>query len=178
MMSLLLSVTIANALDTADIKNMPSDKIIKKLTDPNQKSVELLLSELWSRSDAGQADAMFWRGWYQFQWCNEGGKIGLKNLDAAPACVDAFELVKRVAENEKIKILWFTTAAMDLVGEMYEKGIGVRKSKYVAADWYIKAAKQKNQNQQREGALNSMEKALDLVPDHPGALTLRGDLTK
>jgi len=49
---------------------------------------------------------------------------------------------------------------------------------YIAADWYIKAGNQLRENGDRDAALRAMEKALNLVPDHPQAMRLREALLR
>lgn len=81
-------------------------------------------------------------------------------------CSDALENLKVAARNNN-------PAAMQFIAIMYKDGLGVKKSKYVAADWFIKAAKQWHHLNSRENALSTIEDALNIVPDHPGALRLR-----
>lgn len=64
------------------------------------------------------------------------------------------------------------------IGQMYERGLGVSRSNYVAADWYIKASRQATLNGNRSGALQAIESALRVVPEHPVALRVRADLFK
>jgi len=64
------------------------------------------------------------------------------------------------------------------IGTMYEKGWGVTKSNYLSAEWFIKAANKHISDGEREGALVSIEAALNVVPDHPAALRLKAQLLK
>ncbi|WP_316674915.1 hypothetical protein [uncultured Tolumonas sp.] len=64
------------------------------------------------------------------------------------------------------------------IGLMYENGWGVNKSKYIAAEWYIKAAEKYMIDGFREGALEAMEAALRVAPEHPAALRLKARLLK
>jgi len=69
---------------------------------------------------------MFARALYQFQVIKHSGVKDAK-------CSYVLDEAKTVATNEKIKILWEATAAMDLIGEMYETGICAQMSKYIVA---------------------------------------------
>ena len=64
------------------------------------------------------------------------------------------------------------------IAKLYESGFGVSPSKLAAAEWYVKSADQYNKDKSREEALTSLERALDLVPDHPAALRLRKAMLK
>lgn len=64
------------------------------------------------------------------------------------------------------------------IGKLYENGFGVLPSKLVAAEWYVKSAEQYNKAKSRDEALTAVEKAVDLVPDHPAALRLRKSMLK
>lgn len=64
------------------------------------------------------------------------------------------------------------------VGLMYENGWGVAKSSYVAADWYLKAANKFSSDGNRDGALESIEAAIHMVPDHPAANRMRANLQR
>jgi len=76
----------------------------------------------------------------------------------------------RVAADAKIP------AAMYALAMAYKNGYGVAKSNLVAADWLTKTVVQNIADGNRESALNNVEEALQLVPDFPAALKLRGQL--
>lgn len=168
---------IAHALDSDEVRKVPSWDLVGRILklagggEQVRQEVSVLHAELWARADAGRADAMFARAFYQFQVIKHSGVKDAK-------CSYVLDEAKKVATNEKIKILWDATAAMDLVGEMYETGICAQKSKYIAVDWYIRAGNQLRENEDRDAALRAMEKALNLVPDHPQAMKLREALLR
>ena len=166
----------------SEIKNADPETLVKRLIDlsgsGNETLIVPLVNELTERSDKKIPNAMFWWGWYQLQYCNEGYKLNLPNLDTSPMCTKAFQNVLSVAENEKIRILWLSTASMDLVAEMRFKGIGVKRSSFIAAEWYVRSGNQKFLNLDREGALISLERALEIIPDYPQALELRNKIIK
>lgn len=64
------------------------------------------------------------------------------------------------------------------IARLYESGLGVSASKLAAAEWYVNSAGQYSKEKSREEALTSIERALDLVPDHPAALRLRKAMLK
>lgn len=64
------------------------------------------------------------------------------------------------------------------IARVYENGFGVTRSKFVAAEWYVKSADQYNKQNSRDEALTALESALNLVPDHPSALRLRKVMLK
>ena len=118
---------------------------------------------------------MFHMGWFNFRLCDTLSK-DIKNridLSTANLCVEGLDLLKQVAENDNIRILFIGQNSMSLLGEMHEKGIGTKPSRYLAADWHIKSARASHEYGHREAAIRSLESALNLVPDHPAGLELR-----
>ena len=184
MLCLLLSSMVANALDIEEIKKMSPDELAEKIIyhwgsgKENQQTIKLLLDELQSKASAGNVDAVIWKYVFVIDVCNMMLKHGLTDVDSKPACAEAFGAIKQLLENKNAITNWRAAGVMELMGDMYKKGIGTKKSTYNAADWYIKAAYQNHKNQYREGALRSMEQALELVPDHPAGLKLREVLVK
>lgn len=170
-LSLLVSASMllpAYAIDAKEAQSLRTSDLMRIIV-RNESGRRVALEELWARADAGRADAMFWRGWWAHQLLAPLG-------DSRCRTAVFYEEVTSVATNERIKMLWEATAAMELLGEMHEKGVCAEKSKYIAADWYIRAAAQSLANGSRSKSLTMMEKALNLVPDHPQALKLRESL--
>jgi tetratricopeptide (TPR) repeat protein len=64
------------------------------------------------------------------------------------------------------------------VGYIYENGLGVSKSNYLAADWYIKAADANLATGQREDALEALEGLVRVTPDHPAVNRLKAILLR
>jgi len=62
------------------------------------------------------------------------------------------------------------------IGLIYENGWGVSRSRFLAADWYVKAAERYIKEENREGSLEAVEAALRVVPDLPAAQRLRVEL--
>ena len=69
-------------------------------------------------------------------------------------------------------------ASSHSIGSMYENGYGVKSSKLIAADWYLKAARQAHNNENRALALRAIESALRVFPNNPEALRLRDNFFK
>lgn len=134
----------------------------------NLKSAGYMLV-LEKRRKAGDGDAAFYHGINQAHICSVVSEVEQKN--STPVCSDALESLKFSANKNDPR-------AMKALGRIYSQGLGVELSKYVAADWFVKAAKQYQSENSRERALGAMESALNLVPDHPGAIALRNQLLK
>ena len=139
--------------------------------------LESYLQEIMNRAKSKQPSAMFYYGFYRYQICIMGKKQGL-DVSSAPMCTQAFEDIKTFAENEKIKILFMSPSSMSILGGMYSGGIGTKRSKYLAAEWFIKSAKQWEANGDRENAIRTLEDAMNEVPDYPEAIKLRKKLLK
>lgn len=136
------------------------------------------LQEIMERAKSKQPSAMFYFGWYRYQICSTAYKKAGLAASSADICTQAFEDVKAVAENEKIRVLPESTDAMSMLGDMYSGGIGTRQSKYLAANWFIKSAKQREANGDRDGAIRALEDARNAAPDHPGIIELQEQLLK
>lgn len=139
--------------------------------------IESYIQELMKRTEARQPSAMFNWGWYRYQLCVTGKNNGI-DVAIAPVCTQALDDLKAVAENSKISILFISPASMSLLGEMYRDGIGTRSSRYLAADWFVKSAKQRQVNGDREGAIRALEEAFNVVPEFPAAIELRASILK
>ena len=142
-----------------------------------KSEIESYLQELMNRAKARQPSALFNWGWYRHQLCGIGKKNGV-DTSSAPFCTQALDDLKAVAENSKISILYISPASMSTLGEMYRDGIGTKPSRYLAADWFVKSAKQRNANGDREGAIRALEEALSVAPDYPAAIELRASMLK
>lgn len=159
------------------VVSLGSDPEFKRGNPEKKIMFEAYLQELMNRAKTGQPSAMFNFGFYRYQICTIVKAQGM-DASGAPMCTQAFDDIKAVAENEKIRIIYMSPASMSLLGEMYLNGIGTKPSRYLAADWYIKSAKQQEANGDREGSIRALEEALNIIPDHPVALQLRARLLK
>ncbi len=142
-----------------------------------QSVLESYIQELMERANAKQPSAMFNYGWYRYQLCSTY-KNKNADISSAPMCVEALNDLKAVAENPKISILFIAPASMSMLGEMYRDGIGTKSSRFLAAEWFVKSAKQRNLNDDREGAIRALEDALDVAPEYPAAIEFRETLLK
>lgn len=134
--------------------------------------------EILSRVEEGEPDALFNWGWLNFQLCRGANRAVIKDVSQFPICAQALKNLKAVAENPKIRILFIAQRAMYILGDMHREGIGTQPSRFLAADWYLKAAKAHSDYWDRESALRALEAALNVVPDHPAALELRAQLLR
>lgn len=177
-----LSVCTSAVLAQTQPSELGSDELMKRIVElggnVEKRSIfESYMQELMTRAKARQPSAMFNFGWYRYQLCGSMKQQGT-DVSNAPMCAQALDDLKSVAENPKISILFIAPASMSMLGEMCRDGIGTKPSRYLAADWFVKSAKQRNANGDREGAIRAMEDALNAVPEHPAAMELRATLLK
>lgn len=179
---LVLSVCMPVAFAQSQPTELNSDELMKRILElsgnvEKRTLVESYMQELINRAKAQQPTAMFNFGWYRYELCGTMKKQGL-DVSNAPMCAQALSDLRSVAENPKINTLFISAASMNLLGDMYRDGIGAKSSRFLAADWFVKAAKQKSASGDREGAIRSLEKALNASPEHADALELRATLLK
>ena len=128
---------------------------------------------LQKRGESGDPYASFFYGVRQWDFCllmqRQQGEVWLKQ---AKECWQGVMPAFKRASDAQIADATFNIA------KLYENGFGVSPSKLVAAEWYMRSADQYNKDKSREEALTSVERALDLVPDHPAALRLRKAMLK
>jgi len=128
----------------------------------------LILEE---RRKAGDPKAAFYFGLHEMQICmvlNENKELA---HTSNKVCSDAIDSFKIAAEANDPR-------SMRAIGISFKEGLGVTTSKYVAAEWFVRSAKQYNVEHLRDNALSALEEALNLVPDHPSALELRKELIR
>ena len=146
---------------------------ISELIGNHDKKDELLiyLNEMERRSNSKNPEAMYMLGRYNQFLCNFLKKTGVDAGENGPSmCVKALNNFKEIADNSKIRILYYSSASMSALGEMYRDGIGTKPSQYLAADWFVKSAKLQSTNGDREGAIRALEDALKAVPEYPPAI--------
>lgn len=141
-------------------------------TDDDMRAISYA-TVLQKRSEGGDPYASFFYGVHQWDFClqlqRQQGDIWAKQ--ARECWQDILPAFKR-ASNAQIADASFN------IGKLYENGFGVLSSKLVAAEWYVKSAEQYNKAKSRDEALAAVERAVDLVPDHPAALRLRKSMLK
>lgn len=142
--------------------------------DADTNKVAGYFMNLKERREANDPYGAYYYGLYNLRICG-GFKAGNTNGELSESVnkcfLDSLESFKTASAGQ-------VPEASFNIGRMYEKSWGVSASKLVSADWFIKAAKQFNDGKSREGALASVEAALNLVPDHPEALRFRMALIK
>ena len=180
--SITLSICTTTVCAQISTSELDSNELMKKIVELSgnvEKKTEIAshIQELMNRAKAQQPSAMFNWGWYRYQLCGTERKQGI-DVSNAPMCTQALDDLKAVAENTKISILYISPASMSMLGEMYRDGIGTRPSRYLAADWFVKSAKQKNSNGDRDGAIRALEEALYIAPEYPAAIELRASMLK
>jgi hypothetical protein len=164
------------------LSEIESDELMKRIVqlsgNADKKSeIEPYIQEITNRASAGHPSAKFNWDWYRYQLCNSIKKQGI-DVSGTPICAQALDDLKAVAENTKISILSIAPASMSILGEMYRDGIGTKPSRYLAADWFVKSAKQKSANGDREGAIRALEEAFNAVPEYPDAIELHASMLK
>lgn len=130
-------------------------------------------TELQKRGESGDPYASFFYGVRQWDFCSQmqrkRDELGIKQ---AMQCWQNVMLFFKRASEAQIADATFNIA------KLYENGLGVSPSKLAAADWYVNSASQYNKEKSREEALTALERALELVPDHPAGLRLRKAMLK
>lgn len=160
-----------------ELRSIKSEEIgidFSAIYDKNfQRSVGYVTA-LEKRRKANEADGAFYYGLYKLRECS-GLSTALSKRQETSIVKDCFN---ESLESFKVAANANIAAAAYNVGILYMQGRGVNASKYVAANWFIRAAMQHNTDGSRDEALSSLEMALNLVPDHPSALKLRIELLK
>jgi TPR repeat protein len=141
------------------------------LTDADALKASGYIGALEARRDAKEPQGSYlWAHW-NARICS-GFESNAALSDAAKMCwVKTFEGFQTASEGGIAR-------ASFSIGRLYENGWGVSRSKFVAADWYVKAAERYLLQDSREGALESVEAALNVVPDLPAAQRIRSQLHK
>lgn len=132
------------------------------------------LAVLIERRDKHESSASFLYGLFELNLCSSMYQNKSEAIDQSfitNTCDDAKRSFIIASEAKNAQAMYF-------IGMIYKNGFGVIQSNYVAADWFVKSAKQSQKNGDREHALISLEEALKLVPDHPTAIVLRNELLK
>ena len=150
------------------LKNMWSFGV----SDDDKKSISFSTA-LGKRSDTGEVAASFYNSVYQWQYCNMWMRQNTSQADKL-----AIECWQKVMAGFKRASEASIGDASSNIARMYANGFGVTTSKFVAAEWYVRAADQYNARKDRDEALTAVEAALNLVPDHPAALRLRKAMVK
>lgn len=142
------------------------------MTDDDMRAISYS-TVLQKRSDSGDPYSSFVFGVRQWAYClqldRQQGDVWVKQ---AKECWQGVLPAFKRASEAKIADATFNVA------KIYENGFGVPPSKLVAAEWYVKSAEQYNKDKARDEALTAVERAVDLVPDHPAALRLRKSMLK
>lgn len=117
---------------------------------------------------AGSADAALYSALLDKLICTATSDPGFNSDQAAISnCfLDALSKLRFSADA-------LNPVAMRQIGEFYEKGYGVQRSKLAAADWLLKAAKVEINKSNYPQAFDDVERATALIPDHPNASKMR-----
>ncbi|MGW8390581.1 hypothetical protein [Pseudoduganella sp. HUAS MS19] len=141
------------------------------LTDDDTLKATAYAMALETKRKLRDPAASYYWGIYNARIC---GALDASKISGAPSAQcwsDTLESFKIANEGGILR------ASLN-VGLMYENGWGVPKSRYVAADWYFKAADKFSLVGEREGALEALEATIRMVPDHPAATRLRAQLQR
>jgi TPR repeat protein len=141
------------------------------LTDDNTLKAAAYASALEAKRKLREPVASYYWGRYYSRICGALDASKIASATTAQCWADILDSFKIASEGGVFR-------ASFNVGLMYENGWGVPKSNYVAADWYLKAANKYDSEGNREGALEAVEAAIRVVPDHPAANRLRAQLLK
>ena len=168
-------LTRIDAAREARIAMLKPEDAVKSMfvqTDDDMKSVSFA-AVLGKRSESGEVAASFYNGVHQWPYCNMWLRQNTSQADKL-----ATECWQKVMAGFKRASAANIGDASSNIARMYANGFGVTASKFVAAEWYVKAADQYSLRKDRDEALTAVEAALNLVPDHPGALRLRRAMVK
>lgn len=152
------------------LRRKPNASVFSNDAHPDQLKAIGYLDVLHKRRIAGESEAAFQYGIHELAICSAILKYGGEQTTPI-VCEKALDSLKLAANSSDPR-------AMRVVAVIYEEGLGVSPSSYLAADWYIKAARQYEKQGQREGALENLELALKAVPDHPAGLKLKSKLLR
>lgn len=143
-----------------------------RFTDDDARKLEYW-SVLRKRSDGGDTGASYYYAIYQWDYCLRMQQSNNEFLvkDAKECWQGVMSAFKRASDAQ-------ISSATFNIAKIYQNGLGVTPSKFVAADWYVKSADQYNKEKSRDEALTALESALNIVPDHPGALRLKKAMLK
>jgi tetratricopeptide (TPR) repeat protein len=143
-----------------------------RYTDDDARGIEYW-SLLKKRSDGGDTGASYYYAIYQWDFCLRMQQSNNEFLvKDSKECWQGVMSAFKKASDAQIASATFN------IGKIYQNGLGVTPSKFVAAEWFVKSADQFNKEKSRDEALTALESALNLVPDHPGALRLRKAMLK
>ena len=164
-------------LESVDSKDLVGKIVELSGNEDKKEELGIYFKEVLDRVAKQEPFAMHYFGWYQYQLCKSYREIGVKAV-SEKMCVKALSNFKKVAANPAIQFRYISSESMYLLGEMYLEGMGSEASKYIAADWFGKSAKQRYQIGNREGAMRAMGKSLELIPDNPSLIELRDQVLR
>lgn len=148
------------------------EELMFVITDDDMRAISYATA-LQKRGEGGDPYASFFYGVRQWEYCallqrQPGDAWAKSSQECWQGVMSAF---KRASDAQ------MADASFN-IARLYEVGFGVTTSKLAAAEWYVKAAQQYNNKNSRDEALTAVERAVELVPDHPAALRLRKSMLK
>lgn len=132
-------------------------------------------SALEDKKEKFDVDGSYYWGLYNLKICS-GLSSGPDNKGTQKTIVD--KCLLKSLKSFTVASDGGDEASSHSIGSMYENGYGVESSKLIAADWYLKAARQAHKNENRALALRAIESALRVFPNNPEALRLKDNFFK
>ncbi len=128
------------------------------------------MKALGERGEKGDLEAAFFEGYNNLGIC----RMLISNGDGQvthSTCTESIGKIRLFAE-------FGDAIAMEVLGKLFFEGTVISQSNFISADWLIKATKQHIEDNNREGALRSIEAALLATPDNTVALALMAEIFK
>lgn len=119
------------------------------------------------RYENNETEAAFYCASLDWRTCSNLKKYYKGNTEHVKHCFDT------VLDGFKLASRNGVAAGSYNIGTIYKEGLGVNKSNLVASKWYTIAAEQYRDMGLEDNFLNSLEKALETMPDNPKALELK-----
>lgn len=139
------------------------------ITETSQKFAGLMLA-LDKKVKSGDPSALHYWAKAEIRTCavqEEAVRMGYTPVSNASDCWQNVRAMFGKAHSKGV------IESATMLGLMYQRGWGGSKSKYLSADWYLRAASEYAKANHRNNALLALEWAEEQVPDHPDIAPLK-----
>ncbi|WP_151753024.1 hypothetical protein [Acinetobacter soli] len=156
-----------------EISSYLSDVKTNKNNEEKTKKYRDSFEELDLRAKSGKPIARMYRGVMDYSICKQAFGLGL-DTKSNPICISAYKSFKYTSETPMVIFEHNRAFSYSYLGEMYKDGLGVEKSKLMAANSFTSSAVIYAKIDDKNNAFLNIEKALEVYPDHPKAKQLLG----